>query len=140
MNKIKLTIILIAAAILLTACQDKESGKLDNRVLAFWNHKINKEFKSAYQYLSPGWRASESKESYKLRMLQSKINWIEAQMKSKKCSAKDICKVVIEIKYEYRFKGAINEMMSIDTKVIENWIMKDNSWYNLPIKKKINER
>jgi len=137
MNKIKLTILLITTAVLLTACQDKEAGKLDNRVLAFWNFKISKDFKSAYQFLSPGWKINEKESVYTLRMGMSKVKWIDAKIKDKECKQTDLCIVRMTIDYEYQFKGVTSEKMVVSTTLSENWIMKDNVWYNLPIDKKL---
>jgi len=134
MNKLKLTVLLITTAIFLTACQDKEAGKLDNRVLAYWNYKINKDFKSAYQFLSPGWRESESKTEYSNRMEQNLINWKSAKIVSKECSKGNICKVKVIIIYEYMFRGAISKKMTIPTNITENWIMINNTWYMIPVK------
>jgi len=139
MNKIKLLLISIGLAIFLVACGDQEKGKLNNRVVDFWNFKINKNFKNAYPFLSPGWRKSESIETYTLRKLQSKVNWLTVSVKSKKCKTKSLCKVEVSIKYEYRFSGATKQLMVIESAIFENWIMKDNTWYYLPIKKKLSD-
>lgn len=135
MNKIKLTMLLITTALFLTACQDKEAGKLDNRVLAYWNFKINKDFKSAYQYLSPGWKSGEREEAYIRRMSQSTVDWLDAKLIDKKCSEKDLCELTIEITYEYMFQGVMGKKMKVDSRSKENWIMIDNTWYNVLTRK-----
>ena len=40
----------------------------------------------------------------------------------------------MEITYEYRFKGAGGELMKVESSLKENWIMKDNVWYFVPVK------
>ena len=42
MNKLKLALLIISTAIFLIACEDQEKNKLDNRVIDYWNLKINK--------------------------------------------------------------------------------------------------
>jgi hypothetical protein len=137
MNKIKSIILLMASTMLLTACQDKEDGKLDNRVLAYWNFKINKDFKSAYEYLSPGWKKNENIDGYVIKMYSGKINWTGVKIIDKQCEKVNVCSVKVEITYEYQFKGAANNKIEVSTVLTENWIMKDNVWYNLPITKKM---
>lgn len=125
---------------LLSACVDKEKGKLNNRAIDFWKFKIEKRFDKAYEFLSPGWRSGESKESYVLRMGQSKIKWTDVKVAKKTCSQKDLCQLLLEITYLYKFKGAVSEKMEITTQVSENWLLKDNNWYHVPIKKNIIKR
>jgi hypothetical protein len=137
MNKIKLTIVLMTTILLLTACDDKESGKLENRVLDFWNLKIEKDFKTAYQFLSPGWKSTESELSYASRMSMSRANWLNVHIKSKKCSQTDLCEVNVEIEYEFRFRGVGGKDMIVKTDLTENWIMKNNIWYHVPIDRKL---
>ena len=127
----------MATAFFLTACQDKEAGKLDNRALAFWDLKIKGDYKSAYELLSPGWRSNESLGSFQSRMAQSKVKWISANIKNKTCSQKNVCKIGMIIEYEYQFAAAFSKKMKISTKLEENWIMKDNVWYLVPNEHKL---
>ena len=137
MNKIKSTVLIMVAALLLTACQDKEEGKLDNRIIAYWNFKINKDFKNAYQFLSPGWKSNESELSYSVRMGMSRVKWLGVQVISKNCKQIDLCKVKVEIEYEYQFKGVGGQEMRVKTGLDENWIMKENTWYHVPSEAKL---
>ncbi len=122
---------------LITACKDSEKSKLDNRAIDYWNYKINKDFKSAYQFLSPGWKTNESELAYEQRMGGSKANWLNVKLKSKQCSQTDLCSVTVLVEYEYKFRGAVSRKMKVESSVSENWIMKDNIWYHIPVKKKI---
>ena len=131
MNKIKITLLLITTAILLTSCQDQEEGKLDNRVKAYWDAKINKDFKASYLYLTPGWRSTESEEAYFIRYSGISIKWLSAILESKNCTKPDVCSVEVLIKYSYRFPTGGGELEA-ESKVKENWLLIDNVWYNLP--------
>lgn len=121
----------------MSACEKDESGKLDNRVVDFWNFKIDRNFAEAYDFLSPGWKSNENQESFIRRMSISAVKWTSVKLLSKKCRQKDLCVIKVEIGYEYQFRGAVSEKMQVETTLAENWIMKDNIWYNIPIKKKI---
>ncbi|HPI95728.1 MAG TPA: hypothetical protein PK055_08050 [Gammaproteobacteria bacterium] len=137
MRNIKL--LLISTILLLSACTDKEKGKLDNRVKDYWTAKINKDFKTAYQFLSPGWRKNEAETAYIKRMGFSKVKWLEANNVKKICSKESVCKVLVDIKYEYTFKGVGGEKIEVESTQEENWIMKENVWYNVPTKQKISK-
>ena len=65
---------------------------------------MNKDFKNADEFLSPGCKANESLESFTLRMLQSKARWTAVKIKSKKCNTKSLCIVVASVTYEYKFR------------------------------------
>ena len=117
--------------VLLSACVDKEKGKLENRVLDFWKYKIEKRFDKAYDFLSPGWRTTESVESYALRVGKSKIKWISAKVDKKSCKQKDYCIVTVLITYSFKPKHAKKEMV-VESPIKENWLLKNNTWYQLP--------
>lgn len=136
MNKFKLFTLALSTILLLSACQDTKKGKLDNRVLDYWHAKINRDFKTAYQFLSPGWKSNESEEAYIRRMNQVRIKWLGVKINNKKCSQENLCSLIVGISYEYRFKGVGGKKMTVDSSVKENWIMKDNVWYHVPVKQK----
>ena len=131
MNKLKL-VMLSLTFLFLSACVDSEKDKLDNRVLDFWKLKIDKKYKESYQFLSPGWKKTESEIAYVERLNRSKVNWIKADLIEKQCSDTSICEVKIKLSYEYQFKGVASEMVTVETNLTEKWIMKSNKWYNLP--------
>ncbi|MCF6318800.1 MAG: hypothetical protein L3J83_05925 [Proteobacteria bacterium] len=137
MNKLKSTLLILSTAMLLSACQDSEKGKLDNRVIDYWNFKINKDFKRAYGFLSPGWKSNEGELSYIHRMNGSKVKWTSVSIADKNCKQAGICEIKVNIEYEYQFKGAFANKITVPSTVIENWIMKNNIWYHVPVDTKI---
>lgn len=138
MNKIKALLLIIAVSLLMTACEDQEKNKLDNRVMTSWKNKIEKDFSEAYKFLSPGWRSTESETAFVQRLSMAKIKWLKASIKSKTCTQKDVCKVELSIEYEYQFKGSFADKLVVTTTVKEDWIMKNNKWYHVPAKTKLN--
>ncbi|MFK5855707.1 MAG: hypothetical protein QM503_06215 [Bacteroidota bacterium] len=132
MNKVNLTIVL-TMLFFMSACVDKEKNKLDNRVIDFWHHKINKNFDKAYDFLSPGWKSNESKDSYQVRLKQSQIKWLSSKIKEKTCSETYLCTVTLDIEYEFIFKGTMTgSKIVVPSQVTEKWLMKDNIWYFVP--------
>jgi len=140
MNKIKIILLILSTVMLLSACEDPEKGKLDSRAMEYWRYKINKDFDKAYEYLSPGWRSTESKETFARRMSLSVVKWLSVKIKEKICSEKDLCVVVFEIVYEYRFKGGVGGEIQVPSEVKETWMMKGNVWYHVPIQSNIKQK
>ena len=136
MNNIN-AVSLILLVSLLTGCVDTEKNKLDNRVLEYWNHKINKEYQAAYEYLSPGWKSNEDMESYDRRMKSSRVEWKSVKLLGKECSETYLCTVTVEIEYEYMFKENMGKKVLMPSSLKENWLMQDNVWFHVPIKSKI---
>ncbi len=122
---------------LLSACQDPEKGKLDNRVIDYWNLKINKDYKKSYQFLSPGWRSNEAELPYMQRMLMTRVKWLSVKLIDKVCTQKDLCEVKIEMEYEYQFRGSFGDKMKVSAEIKENWIMRNNIWYTVPSERKL---
>ena len=131
MNKIKLILLIIATGTLLTACQPDESGKLENRVKAYWQHKINKEFDKAYEFTSPAYKRLNSKQAFIILMINNKLQWQDMKIVKKQCKRPDLCLVKMSIKYKYKFKGlgTGGAETEVETPLSERWIMKDNVWY-----------
>ena len=126
------SIMIVIATLLMTSCGDEEKGKLDNRIKDYWSAKINKDFKTTYQFLSPGWRKNESEEAYIRRVSKTAVNWLGIEVKEKKCKAVNLCDVIIQVEYEYQFKGAMSQKMNVASEIDETWLMKDNVWYHIP--------
>jgi len=139
MNKRNLISLLISMSIL-SSCMDTEKNKLDNRVIDYWTYKINKDYEAAYEFLSPGWKGNEDREAYALRMKNSTIDWKNVKIVDKICSETYLCEVSVEIEYEYMFKEAVGKKVLMPSTLKENWLMKDNIWYNVPIKSKIKSK
>ena len=140
MNKVKIVLLILAVSLMMTACEDQEKNKLDNRVIDYWKFKIDRNFKEAYKFLSPGWRATESEIAYAQRMSQSTISWKDVKMEGKNCTQKDLCVVTVSITYDYSFKAVGGKLMTVETDLDETWIMKNNIWYHVPINKKLTNK
>lgn len=134
MNKSKIIILAVLASQMLFSCSDREKGKLDNRVKDYWTARIKGDYKLAYQFLSPGWKQHETETAYINRMNSARVKWLDFELKEKKCKKSDICEVKVKIKYEYEFVGSGAGKITVDPEINENWIMKNNIWYNVPKK------
>jgi len=131
MNKTKLILLILGTLFLLTACEDSEKGKLDNRINAYWQHKINKEYGKAYEFTTPGYRKLVNKEDYILKFSNNNIEWVGSKLKNKKCEKKEVCTAILMVTYKYNMKLGMagSEDVRVDTELKERWLIKDNTWY-----------
>jgi len=90
------------------------------RAQARWDAVIRSDFKTAYEYLSPGSRQVHSYDSFAGRMNPG--FWKEAKVKRAECSQPDVCEVVADITYV--FQGS-----RIATLLRENWTRSDGKWW-----------
>jgi len=132
MNK-RLSLMILSSLVLLAACSSKEQT-LEEKAVARWQHLIKGEFDQAYAYLTPGYRQTESMESYSLRMGNSQVEWQEVTYDKKECEEESFCHVHVKIKYLYVMPVAGGQEMVQSTSIKENWIKKDDGWYFLPKK------
>ena len=137
--KIKQMTMALVVLLIMTACSDAEKNKLDNRAADYWKYKIGKDFKKAYQFLTPGWRKTDSEAAFTQRMVISKVKWLDSKVNKKECSKPDLCIVTMNITYEYQFKSSGSQKIEASSKIKETWILKENIWYHLPLQKKMSQ-
>lgn len=111
-------------------CTDKASpDNVDRRAVERWNYLIARQAEKAYDYLSPGYRETKTRESYADAMNNRPVKWMEAKFKRKTCDG-DSCQVIVEVKYSVAVGGA--PAMESNSDQSETWIRVDGDWYFLP--------
>lgn len=122
----------LALASMLSAivgCADKASpDNVDRRAVERWNYLIARQAEKAYDYLSPGYRETKTRESYADAMNNRPVKWTAVKFKSKTCEA-DSCKVIVEVAYSITLAGAPAESKAEQS---ETWIRIDGNWFFLP--------
>ncbi len=129
-NKVWLTAAMVTA--FLTGCQ--KSADLETRVTDRWNHLIEGELSQAYEYFSPGYKAGETLDSFRIRTQTAQMHatWNTAQFVSSECEDEQVCEVKVEINYSYRFPQRSMGGMDVTTTIHENWLKVDDTWYFVP--------
>lgn len=121
--------ITIALAVV-AGCADKTNpDNVDRRAVERWNYLIARQAEKAYDYLSPGYRETKTRESYADAMNNRPVKWMEAKFKRKTCDG-DSCQVIVEVKYSVAVGGA--PAMESNSDQSETWIRVDGDWYFLP--------
>ncbi|RYD15602.1 MAG: hypothetical protein EOP90_06530 [Lysobacteraceae bacterium] len=116
----------------LAGCVDKgDPDTIDTRSVERWNHLIAHQAEQAYDYLTPGFRSTQSRETYASSMNSRPVQWKEAKFKSKECDA-ERCKVQVDVTYSLLMPGAGNQSGGGTRTQTETWLLVDGAWYFLP--------
>jgi hypothetical protein len=100
------------------------------RIGAYWQAMIDKDYEKAYSYLSPGFRLKVDKFIYRNRFF-NKTDYHAAVVKTLKCE-NDRCEAMMDLNYTvlgvppYGFKLDRVEQRS------ELWVLADDQWWLLP--------
>lgn len=129
---------LAAAAALLVALVGCNANKdatadVEKRVVERWNFLIAHQAEKAYDYLSPGTRETQTRESYAAAMNSRPVQWTAVKFNRKECDA-DRCKVYIDVSYSLAMPGAgaIGKPIGSTSTQSETWVRVKDDWYFLP--------
>ena len=125
------TLALAALLLSLAGCADKANpDNVDRRSVERWNDLIAHQADKAYDYLTPGFRATQTRENYAASMNNRPVQWKGATFKSKKCDA-DRCSVSMDVTYALTLPGLSKATQATSTQA-ETWILTKGEWYFLP--------
>lgn len=131
-DRIRRNAALGALALALGACH---SGGQDvqTRAMERWDYLIAHQAAKAYDYLTPGTRAMQTREAYAAAMDSRPVKWTAAKFNRKECDA-DRCKVYIDVTYSIAVPtgGAAGKPIGTTSTQSETWVHVDNGWYFLP--------
>ena len=116
----------------LAGCTDKASpDNLDRRSVERWNYLIAHEAEKAYDYLTPGFRATQTREVYASQMNTRPVQWKSARFDGKQCEAQR-CTVRVEVAYSLVIPGMGGKPAEASSIQQETWIFTNGDWYFLP--------
>ena len=124
---------LALAALLLTVagCADKANpDNVDTRSVERWNYLIAHQAEKAYDYLTPGYRVTRTRDAYSAAMNNRAVQWVSAKFNHKDCDA-ERCKVAVDVEYQVKMPGTGVETKASNTQN-ETWILVKGVWYFLP--------
>jgi hypothetical protein len=104
---------------------------LERRATDRWKLLIGAEPKRAYQYLTPGYRATKSEKDYVDWAAARQVVWTQAQYQDHTCSDPESCKVGLQLTVKVKLRGVAGEH-DTTTYISENWLKIDGVWYHLP--------
>lgn len=132
---------LLLVAALLSACATtsggagaRSSGKgvgPEVRAVERWNLLIERKAELAYDYLSPGKRATEKREDYATAMNNRPVRWQKVTLYGKTCPKEDTCTITLQVDVSVPLMGNAGSAASLGFPE-ETWIRgTDGVWYYL---------
>jgi hypothetical protein len=127
---------IVAAAAALAACSSTggsrgdEGAVVEARALERWNLLIAHQAEKAYDYLSPGFRQTVTREKYAEQKNDVAIRWKAAHVNGHHCDG-DSCTVTVMIDTRVQMPG-LGKAAPATLPSEERWVKVDRSWYYLP--------
>jgi hypothetical protein len=124
---------MLLAAAALSACSapvKKDDGAaVEARATERWNYLIAHQAEKAYDYLSPGYRQTITREKYATQRNDVAMRWKSVQVAGHACEA-DTCTVNLWVESIVPMQGIAPQ--PIKTPLEEHWIKVDRTWYYVP--------
>jgi uncharacterized protein YchJ len=129
-----------AAALALAACSPVKPAKpgvqddaaLEKLSVERWNLLIAHKAEQAYDFLSPGTRATQSRESYASEMNNRPVHWKSVEYIDRKCDDPDACTLQLRAAFTVTMSARMGKDVDAVTILWERWVRLDGHWYYLP--------
>ncbi len=126
-----LTFLVLLVVLALTACGGAAEPEqpVEERVLARWQHLIDRDFEAAWEYYAPGYRETSGQAAFTAQMARRPVRWQDVELLSLECS-EDACDVNVRVRY--RATGRVvsrGRVPAIDRTLQERWIRIDGQWW-----------
>lgn len=130
--KCRIALAPIMLSLLVAGCVDKANpDNVDKRASERWSYLSAHQAEKAYDYLSPGFRSTQSRETYAASMNSRPVQWKGGKFKSKECDA-ERCKVEIDVTYSLTIPGVGGKPVESSSTQTETWLLVDGQWFFLP--------
>lgn len=103
---------------------------LERRAVERWQLLIDGKPDEAYDYLTPGYRSTISRQEYARNALLGAIRWRSVNWRDAECRSADACEVSLQVEYTVRMSGA-GDVPSVNLQK-EDWLLVKGKWYLLP--------
>jgi hypothetical protein len=110
--------------------KEESAEVIQQKSVERWNFLIAHQADRAYDYLSPGYRATKPREEYAKEMNGRGVHWSKVTYNNQQCDG-DTCKVTLFVDYSLKMPGPAGTVKSF-APLSETWIKLDGRWYYLP--------
>ncbi len=129
-------IMLVLGALALAGCagmltRNEDASVIKTKSVQRWDYLIAHQAANAYDFLSPGYRATITRENYAAAMNNRPVTWESAEFLDQKCDV-DTCTVHVKLKYQVSVNLHGVRKIQGDSPVTERWIRESGRWYYLP--------
>lgn len=111
--------------------QSRKLSDVEKRALQRWGYLIKHEAEKAYDFLSPGYRATKPREVYASEMNNRPVQWTKVYPYSESCEKPDVCTLHLQIDADTAMPG-VGRKVPATGFVAETWIRTRGKWYYLP--------
>ena len=106
---------------------------LQKRVEQRWAHLIKEDFDKAWEYLTPGYRSTASREVWASNMKDRPVKWTKAVVSSTDCpEGEEFCDVTVQVEFVANSSIPMVGQIEAATPVFERWIRLKGAWYHVP--------
>jgi uncharacterized protein YchJ len=124
---------LLLAVLALAACgavRKDDATVVEARALERWNFLIAHQAEKAYDYLTPGFRQTITRQKYADDKNDVALRWKSARVIGHKCDA-DACTVTVMIDAQVKMPG-VGRPQAASLPTDERWVKLNGTWYYLP--------
>lgn len=135
-------LLLVGATVLVAACagtsergatfDSASQDALKQRAQQRWDYLVDKQADKAWEYLTPGYRATVSRERYADGMNNRPIQWKSAKVHKIECDQPDRCTVYVSVTYTAPIPGLGQGSGPLFSPSKEVWLLLGKKWYHLP--------
>ncbi|NDY94973.1 hypothetical protein [Wenzhouxiangella limi] len=132
-NKLLKIPVALGLALALSACGGPAEPEqtLEERVMARWQHMIERDFEAAWEYYTPGFQQTTPREDFADDMGRRPIRWQSSNLIRSECE-KESCSVWVEVEYQpVGAPGPLREMRPVRINE-ERWLQIEGQWWFSP--------
>lgn len=107
------------------------NSEAERRAVERWNLLIAHNAEKAYDYLSPGYRATKKRDDYAREMNDRPVKWTKVAPYREACDKPDVCVIDLQLDIGVKVPGVSQTVSSVGF-VTETWIRTRGKWYVLP--------
>ncbi len=129
----RINLYIMCAVLILAGCKDSIED-IDSKAVKRWEAIIASDYDKAYAYFTPGYKKTESIESFANKITNSKmrVEWKSVKFLGKTCETEKLCEVKLELLYKYQFPRKSLGEIELPSTITEKWLLKDGKWSFLP--------
>ena len=132
----RFSLVLVCLAMAACATQSKVSTLQDEQRVAVraqerWEALLNRDFMTAYDYLSPAQRTKLSGDEYASGLKRSKVKWKSALVTKSDCE-NDVCAVQVQLEVQVVSPVPGVREYTVKQYLEEQWVKSGGEWWLVP--------
>lgn len=111
---------------------EPDASQLETLSVQRWENLISGNFGQAWEFFSPGYQATKTKEAYAAEMAGRPVKWLAATYEDRDCPEPTRC--TVRVKIDYRIKMAVTGVGEVKSHqwLRETWLFLDGRWVYMP--------